>query len=183
MELLDVVDERGIPTGETVERTVAHSKGIMHRTSHVWILRKQGGKVKVLLQKRSRNKDSYPGCYDISSAGHIPAGVEFIPSALRELSEELGIEAHEDELIYCGQRKFHYENEFHGKSFVDNQVSNVYIIWKDIDAAKIKIQETELESVVWMNFEECIEKVAKNQIKHCIKMEELEMLKKTILKE
>lgn len=27
MELLDVVDENGIPTGETVERSIAHAKG------------------------------------------------------------------------------------------------------------------------------------------------------------
>lgn len=30
MELLDVVDENGIPTGETVERSIAHAKGIRH---------------------------------------------------------------------------------------------------------------------------------------------------------
>ena len=35
MELLDIVDENGIPTGETVERSIAHAKGIRHRTSNV----------------------------------------------------------------------------------------------------------------------------------------------------
>ena len=33
MEILDVVDENGNPTGETVERTVAHKTGVRHRTS------------------------------------------------------------------------------------------------------------------------------------------------------
>ena len=83
MEYLDIVDENGVPTGKTAERTAAHKQGLRHRTSHVWILRERAGKVEVLLQKRSQNKDSFPGCYDISSAGHIPAGVDFIPSALR----------------------------------------------------------------------------------------------------
>ena len=36
MEFLDVVDESGNPTGETVSRSDAHRKGIAHRTSHVW---------------------------------------------------------------------------------------------------------------------------------------------------
>ena len=40
MELLDIVDENGKPTGETVERKTAHSEGIRHRTAHVWIVRK-----------------------------------------------------------------------------------------------------------------------------------------------
>jgi isopentenyldiphosphate isomerase len=31
--------------------------------------------LQVLLQKRSPDKDSYPGCLDISCAGHIPAEI------------------------------------------------------------------------------------------------------------
>ena len=97
MEYLDVVDEFGNPTGEIVERQKAHREGIRHRTSHVWIIREYNG-IEVLLQKRSENKDSYPGCYDISSAGHLIAGSEYKESALRELKEELGISAKIDEL-------------------------------------------------------------------------------------
>ena len=41
MELLDIVDENGIPTGEVVEREKAHREGVRHRTSHVWIARKR----------------------------------------------------------------------------------------------------------------------------------------------
>ena len=32
MELLDIVDENGIPTGKTIERKIAHSEGIRHRS-------------------------------------------------------------------------------------------------------------------------------------------------------
>lgn len=31
-EYLDIVDENGIPTGETVERETTHAKGFRHRT-------------------------------------------------------------------------------------------------------------------------------------------------------
>ena len=90
-EMLDIVDENGVPTGQSVPRTTAHAEGLRHRTSHVWIVRRKNGRVQVLLQMRCAAKDSYPGCYDISSAGHIPAGAEFVGSALRELREELGV--------------------------------------------------------------------------------------------
>ena len=83
MEWLDIVDENGVPTGQVVSRQEAHRLGLRHRTSHVWIVRRREGNLQVLLQKRSEEKDSYPGCYDISSAGHIPAGADFVPSALR----------------------------------------------------------------------------------------------------
>lgn len=64
MEYLDVVDETGEPVGERVgervERAEAHARGILHRTSHVWVLRRRGGEVEVLLQLRAAAKASYP---------------------------------------------------------------------------------------------------------------------------
>ena len=130
-EWLDIVDENGEPTGGIVERSIAHRKGIRHRTAHVWLARIRDGKVQVLLQKRSLEKDSHPGCFDMSSGGHIPAGVDYVPSAIRELEEELGVKTGGEELLYCGTRRFYWEDEFHGKPFVDNQVSRVYLLWKD----------------------------------------------------
>lgn len=180
MEILDVVDKWGRPTGECVDRETAHALGIRHRTSHVWIFRNKDGKLQILLQKRSEEKDSYPGCYDISSAGHIPAGVDFIPSALRELKEELGYEAKAEELIYCGQRRFTFQGEFHRKLFHDNQVSNVYALWLDREPEEFKLQKSEVAEVVWFDFRECMEKVEKNEIPHCIFMEELKILEEKL---
>ena len=84
MEFFDIVDEKGIPTGETIERTQAHKKGVRHRTAHIWIVREQNGKAQLLLQKRSAEKDSFPGRFDTSSAGHIQAGDEPEESAIRD---------------------------------------------------------------------------------------------------
>lgn len=193
MEILDVVDENGLPTGQTVERQRAHESGICHRTSHVWIVRikrksvsaeasaadENRGILQVLLQKRSENKDSYPGCYDISSAGHIPAGADFIPSALRELKEELGVDAAPGQLIYCGQRRFEFRQRFHGKLFWDNQVSNVYLMWLDWEPEEFLLQKEEVSEVRWFDFDDCIQGVGEQRIPNCIFMEELDMVKKT----
>ncbi len=180
VEWLDIVDEHGVPTGEVIERTKAHESGVRHRTSHVWILRKKAGRLQVLVQKRSEGKDSHPGCYDISSAGHIPAGEDFISSALRELKEELGVEAEERELIYCGQRHFAYEQEFYGKLFSDNQVSNVYILWRDMEPEEFTLQKEEVSEVRWFDFVECMKAVEKNRIPHCMHLDELEMVLETV---
>jgi len=177
MEILDVVDEEGNPTGETVERKRAHREGIRHRSSHVWLLRKRKGKVQLLLQKRSNNKDSFPGCYDISSAGHIPAGMDYVASALRELKEELGMEAKASQLHYCGKRYIYYDRVFYGERFVDNQVSNIYVLWMDREEREFTLQEEEVEAVKWLDLEECMEAVRENRIPHCIMMEELDMVK------
>lgn len=176
MEILDIVDAHGVPTGQTAERETAHALGLRHRTAHVWIMRRHGGALQVLLQKRSGSKDSYPGCYDISSAGHIPAGVDFIPSALRELREELGVEAAPGDLHYCGQRQFTFEAVFHGRLFRDNQVSNVYLLWLDREAEDFTLQAEEVSEVRWFDFAACRRAVAQNAFPHCIYEEELDML-------
>lgn len=181
-EWLDVVDDKGNPTGEIIDRRTAHAQGIRHRTAHVWIFRNnaQTEKTEILLQLRSKTKDSFPGCYDISSAGHIPAGVDYIPSALRELREELGVDAKPEELHYCGQRIIHYAENFYGEPFVDHQVSNVYILWLDREAADFTLQAEEVEAVRWMDLEECCQAVAEHKIPHCIQMEELDMIRRGI---
>lgn len=179
-EYLDIVDENGNPTGETVARSVAHREGIRHRTSHLWICRKKNGRTEILLQKRSHEKDSFPDCYDISSAGHIPAGSSFVPSALRELKEELGVTASPEDLVFCGKRSFEFQKMFHGKPFHDRQVSAVFLLWLDREEADFTLQKEEISSVRWMDFEECIEDVRDHKIPNCIDLEELELIRKQL---
>ena len=178
MELLDIVNEEGEPTGQVKERTKVHEDGDLHRTSHVWIVRDNGkGGWDVLLQKRSQNKDSFPGCYDISSAGHIPAGSDYKDSAQRELKEELGIEVDLEELQECWRRRVALKNIFYGKLFIDNQVTRVYRLKRnDLQIEILHLQEEEIESVKWMDYEACLEAVEKNTMKHCIFLEELKRI-------
>ena len=177
-EYLDIVDENGMPTGQTVERTYAHAHGVRHRTAHVWIVRRnaQTLRVEILLQKRSPNKDSHPGCWDISSAGHIPAGEDYIPSALRELQEELGVSVDAQSLQLCGQRRFGYDGQFHGQPFHDCQVTNVYLLWLNRPAEAFVPQPEEISEVRWFDFAQCIAAVRTNAIPHCIYPEELELV-------
>ncbi|MCQ2442711.1 MAG: NUDIX domain-containing protein [Oscillospiraceae bacterium] len=176
MEILDIVNQQGQPIGLTIDRETAHLEGVRHRTSHVWILRKKDDGIEVLLQKRSANKDSFPGCYDISSAGHIPAGVDFVPSALRELKEELGLDAQPEELIYCGQRSFSTQNIFRDRPFWNRQVSNVYALWRDVEPEALTLQAEEVESVLWYNLGQCLRDVANHAIPNCVALEELELV-------
>ena len=105
LELFDVRNPDGTVSGIVRERGVVHSDGSPHATSHVWIVRKnQKSGFDVLLQKRSKNKDSNPGCYDISSAGHVAAGDDYLESAVRELGEELGIYVKPEELKFAGMQ-------------------------------------------------------------------------------
>jgi isopentenyldiphosphate isomerase len=154
MEILDIVDESGSPTGEIISREQAHRDGILHRTAHVWVVREKDGRVQVLLQKRSEEKDSFPGMYDTSSAGHIPAGEEPLSSALRELREELGISAAPSELHEAGTFRIQYEKVFHGRPFRDNEVCSVFVYREPVDIERLTLQASEVSKVRWFDLKE-----------------------------
>lgn len=177
MEWLDEVDEKGRPTGKVYERSYIHDHGIRHRTSHVWIMRQKAGEMQILLQKRSVDKDSFPGEYDISSAGHIPAGEGFEESALRELEEELGITAKAEDLHLIGPLTIRNEFIFHGKPFRDHQITHVYYLVMDIEPEQMRLQESEVESVMWIGLDECIRQTEKGGFP-CLFPPELKMLPK-----
>ena len=178
MEIFDICDENGMPTGRTVPRETAHRDGVLHRTAHLWILRRGPDGTEALLQKRSRNKDSYPGMYDTSSAGHIPAGCGPRESALRELREELGVSAGPDELGYIGSFRVKYEAEFHNAPFRDNEFVFVYVLRRHVELSDITVQPEEIETVRWFPFDEVYDECRRGQRgRFCMPLEELEVLK------
>ena len=181
MELFDVINPDGSRTGVVKERGVAHQEGALHATVHTWIVRpndKSG--YDVLLQKRSLCKDSNPGNYDISSAGHVDAGDEILESALRELQEELGIQATEDELIEVGTHRGQFNAVFHGRLFKDNELSTVYLYQKPVDIEKLTLQESEVSEVMWIDFAECREKIRDKSLPNCIYLGEFDMIGKKL---
>jgi isopentenyldiphosphate isomerase len=176
MEFFDVVDLYGTPTGETVERAYAHAHDIRHRTAHIWIVRRAAGRIQILLQKRSADKDSFPGKYDTSSAGHISAGHEPLESALRELSEELGIVARENQLTFAGTFDIHFEKEFHGKMFRDNEIAFVYVYDSPVDIEKLVLQSEEVERVDWFDLRETYDACVRHEERFCVAVDGLSLL-------
>jgi isopentenyl-diphosphate delta-isomerase len=83
-ELIDILNADGVPLGKTAMKSKAHKKGLFHATVHIWFYTEDG---KLLIQKRTSNKDTHPGLWDVSVAGHIGSGESIIDSAIREVQE------------------------------------------------------------------------------------------------
>ena len=96
-EYFKILDEKGNLTGEKKLRSEVHRDGDWHKAVHIWIINDKG---EILLQRRCATKDSNPNMLDISCAGHLSSGDKSLDGALRELKEELNIEANADELHY-----------------------------------------------------------------------------------
>ncbi len=86
---LPVVNERDEPVGVMPRRQV-HLENRRHRAVHVGIFDSNG---RIWLQQRARTKDSWPGAWDLSATGHVDPGETYDQAAVRELAEELAIDA------------------------------------------------------------------------------------------
>lgn len=104
-ELFDLVDEYDRVIGQ-VRRGDAHAdRALMHRSIQVLIFSTEG---RLLLQRRSRSKDLFPGYYCASASGHVDAGESYEATARREVREELGVAA---DLRYLGKTVVYSECE------------------------------------------------------------------------
>ena len=95
IELLDIFDQHGNPTGRTEEKVRAHDLGLWHRAAHILVMNSQG---ELLMQLRAACKTLLPNWWDPFVGGHISAGETYAQGAVRELNEELGIDIPESEL-------------------------------------------------------------------------------------
>jgi isopentenyldiphosphate isomerase len=87
-EILSVVDERDRVIGPR-RRDDIHRLGLRHRASHVLVFDIEG---RLFLQKRGLHKDSNPGLWDSSVAGHVDDGESYDQCCIREIKEEIGIQ-------------------------------------------------------------------------------------------
>ncbi len=93
-ELLDVVDSNDNVIGSDTRANI-HAQKLFHRAVHILVFLPNG---EVLLQQRSLAKDTCPGLFSTSCAGHVDSGEKYDDAAVRELDEELGITVSKDAL-------------------------------------------------------------------------------------
>ena len=153
-DLFELLNEDGTPTGITKKRALVHRDGDLHGASHIFVTRLHQGRIQVLLQKRSQDKDSFPGWLDTSSAGHLDPGESFDQGAQRELSEELGLTGVAPRFLFIQHQD--YEKVFHGEVFHDREIDYVYMIELDQPETDFQIEACELQSVHWLDARDII---------------------------
>ena len=147
-EYLDIWDADGQPTGKKCLKDEAHQKGWFHPTVHIWFYTNTPS---LLLQKRSLNKQTFPGLWDVSVAGHVIAGESIIDGALREIKEEIGLDIKEIHLMLLDVRK--NINRFEN-GIIDCEFQHVFLAKLDTAVSNLKIQEVEVDAVRLFSFEE-----------------------------
>ena len=155
-EIIDEYNNIGEKIG-TVDKEIAHEKGLWHKSVHVWIL---NDKNEILLQYRCADKKLYPNTWDVSFAGHISAGESSAEAVIREGKEELGIEVNLDKLnyVFTNREEIKYK-EIDSKEFVD-----IFILKQDIKLDKIEFQKEEVSDAKYVSIDEFFKLAKENKI-------------------
>lgn len=140
-EDLEVFDPAGHPTGIARPRSAIHLNGDWHQAFHCWIVRRDGREI--VMQRRSRHKDTFAGLWDASAAGHWRFG-ETAEQASREIDEELGLHIPFAQLEYRGR-------EVSDRSFpsglIDREHHQVYVWRRDVRVSELRPDPAEVSAV------------------------------------
>lgn len=125
LEMLPVVEENGLVIGQVPRMLVHNGVRLLHPVVHLHIINRDS---KLLIQKRSMNKNQFPGKWDTAVGGHVDYG-ELLEAALfRETDEELGFRGFNPiylkSYVWESKREKELVNVFAAVGNFDIQVNN-----------------------------------------------------------
>ena len=139
MERWDVYNAERGKTGKTMVRGERFEEGALHLVVHVCIFSTDG---RMLIQQRQKDKQGWPGFWDITVGGSAVAGEDAQTAASRELNEELGIR-----VDLTGVRPNLTVNFDHG-------FDDIFLVEKDVKLSETVLQAEEVQNVKWATREE-----------------------------
>ena len=135
MEWLDIVDEQDRVVGRDTRENI-HADGKMHRSAHILLFNTKG---EIFLQLRSLHKDTNPGLWDTSAAGHVDSGESYLECAVRELHEELGVQVGTSAMEPVGQLTPSQRNGF--------EFTQIFRVCSD---QPLRLQKEEIDDGQWL---------------------------------
>jgi isopentenyldiphosphate isomerase len=144
-EKIDVLDARGLMTGEVAWKSEAHRLGLWHRCFHCWIVSPEtpSGGPYLFVQRRAVGKETWPDRLDVTVGGHLGAGEEALEGGLREIEEELGLQVAPGDLIPLGTRSA----ELKILAGIDREFQEIFLLVRSLSPKDLRLQKEEVAAV------------------------------------
>ena len=140
MEYWDIYDKDGNFTGKKKGKYEKWDKDEYHLATEVWVI---NSKKQILIQQRSEKCQLLPGIWALTT-GRVVSGETTRQGCIRELKEELGIEAKEEE---CNLVKSLLKNRL-------GMIWDIYFLRKDVELEDVTLQKEEVSRVKLVNTDE-----------------------------
>ena len=89
-------------------------------------------------------------------------------------------EASAEELRFIGFHEGYRETEFWGQPFKDWELSAVYIYDQPVDEHRLIVQASEVENVIFMDYDMILKGIMDGSLPNCIFPEEFKLIKKAL---
>ena len=139
MEYWDIVDAKGNKTGKVHPKDQLMSDGVYHLSVSVWIT---DGNGRFLISQRAENKAVNPGMWE-TTGGSALSGESSLQAALRETSEELGIELSPQDGEIFKKYTWPHSNG-HGGAYIE-----VWVFQCDVELSSVVLQKEEAQNAAW----------------------------------
>ncbi|CCY79985.1 nucleoside diphosphate hydrolase [Mycoplasma sp. CAG:877] len=163
MEYLDIYNEKKEKLNKKIKRG---DKLLDNEHILVAVIFIENSEGKYLIQKTSKEK----GEKYATTGGHVLSGETPKTSIIRETKEELGLDVSNENIIYIGDLLF-------GIPF-----GEIYYLKKDLDIAKLKLQQEEVEQVEYLTKTEILKLIETEKMVKSHGLMFKKMLDKTSIK-
>ena len=143
IEYWDLYNDKREKINKTIKRGDKLLDSEYHLVANAWIVNDNN---EFLITQRNENK-SHPLMWECTG-GSALIGETTLDAAIREVKEELGINIYEKDAVLIGSKKRYYPN---CPDFLD-----VYIFKSNVLLKNIKIQEEEINDVMWASKEKIL---------------------------
>jgi len=136
-ELVDIVDDDDRVIA-TVTRREMRAQRLLHGSVGIAVMSVDG---RLLVHRRSAEKDLWPGRWDIAAGGVVMAGETYEQAARRELAEELSIV--DGELQHLGDGRY-----------VDDDVAEICRCFRLVHDGSFAFDDGEITEARWVTLSE-----------------------------
>lgn len=157
-EYLDVLDGTGRKTGTKKLRREVHRDGDWHRVFHCLFIFTRRQEHYCILQLRSMRTEVAPGKIEITVTGHYSSG-EGLKEVMREIKEEVGVEAASSELIPVGMRVNIYEFQ---KGIINHEFQDVFFMKDSRPLESYRLDPREVEGIMEVRLADIIRVFTQN---------------------
>lgn len=147
-EWFDVVNDANIVVGREL-RSVVHRRGLKHRGIHVFLFTREG---KLLIQRRTADRDMAPLALDCSVSEHVKAGEDYDHAAQRGLKEELSLAGIELRPIVQFQMRY---------GPTDDEISQLYE--GSVDPALVRYDPGEIAEISYYTLDELMTQMSEGK--------------------
>ena len=120
-DILKIYDQDLNNIGRATREEV-HTQGLLHQVAHVWMFQPKEDDTYIMIQKRSLDRELYPGKYDLIQTTHFDPDESYEEAIVDSLEYYRGLKKSKEDIIHVGSTHQQIDaGDYHDNALVHSQ--------------------------------------------------------------